>query len=243
MNKRPIFWTKEKCHYEALKYSYRYEFQKKSIRAYSAACRNGWLDDVCSHMQKTGNWYKRCVYVYEFSDNSAYIGLTYNLSERNLNRKKNKNDAVTKHINNTNLKPKLKQLSDYVSVNLASSLEIFYIDKYRKNGWNILNVAKGGTVGNHPYRWTFNNCKNEALKYKTRNEFKKNNKSAYEASRINGWLNEICSHMKFVLTYWTYELCEKEALKYGTRRKLHDNCYGAYYAGLKNNWLDKIFPK
>jgi predicted GIY-YIG superfamily endonuclease len=192
-------------------------------------------------MKKTGNWYKRCVYVYEFSDNCAYVGLTYNLSERNLNRKKDKDDAITKHIRQTQLVPTLKQLTEYVSVNIASSLEIFYIDEYRKNGWNILNVAKGGTTGNCIRLWTHENCEREALKYNSRNEFKKNNKPAYESARKYGWLNEICSHMKFMLIYWTYELCEKEASKYPTRTKLHDNCPSAYNRARKNNWLNSIY--
>ena len=45
-----IKWTKEKVHKEALKYTKRVDFQKKSTQAESAARRYGWLDDVCSHM-------------------------------------------------------------------------------------------------------------------------------------------------------------------------------------------------
>jgi hypothetical protein len=51
-------------------------------------------------------------------------------------------------------------------------------------------------VGNCIRIWTYEKCKNLASKYNTRNEFKKNNRSAYESARINKWLNEICIHMK-----------------------------------------------
>jgi len=44
------FWTFERCKIEALKYNTRYEFQKKSISAYSAAYKKKWLDLICSHM-------------------------------------------------------------------------------------------------------------------------------------------------------------------------------------------------
>jgi hypothetical protein len=44
------YWNFERCHTEALKYNTRYEFQKTSISAYSAAYKKGWLDIVCSHM-------------------------------------------------------------------------------------------------------------------------------------------------------------------------------------------------
>ena len=40
------------------------------------------------------------------------------------------------------------------------------------------------------------NCKEESLKYKTRNDFKKGNGGAYKACRRNGWMDEVCSHMK-----------------------------------------------
>jgi hypothetical protein len=131
-NKSRNYWTKEKCHIEALKFKHRYEFQLNSNGAYRNALKNNWLDEICSHMKMTGNWYKRCIYVYEFPDNCAYIGLTYKLFERNLNRRKNKNDAVTKHINLTHLKPTLRQLTDYIFVDIASSLEIHYINEYKK---------------------------------------------------------------------------------------------------------------
>jgi hypothetical protein len=240
---RKIKWTKERCLVEAVKYLHRYEFQLKSGRAYGAAYRNNWLDDVCLHMKKTGNWYNRCIYAYEFSDNCVYVGLTYNLIERDFNRRKNKNDAVCRHINETNIKPVLKQLTDYLIVDDASTLEIKYIEDYRKNGWKILNVAKGGTVGNCIHLWTYDKCKNSALKYKNRNEFKKNDRSAYESARINGWLNNICLHIKPMLIYWTYAMCEREVLRCKNRTDFYRNNCSAYRAALRNNWLNKLFDK
>jgi len=50
-----IKWSKEKCQEEALKYNTKSEFKSKSL-AYSPAWKNGWLDEICSHMispQKT----------------------------------------------------------------------------------------------------------------------------------------------------------------------------------------------
>jgi hypothetical protein len=43
------FWTKDKCHEVALKYSRRIDFFKKDISAYNKAQKNGWLDEICSH--------------------------------------------------------------------------------------------------------------------------------------------------------------------------------------------------
>lgn len=43
-------WTKEACAKEAKNFFTRGEFQQKSGSAYVTARKNGWLDDICSHM-------------------------------------------------------------------------------------------------------------------------------------------------------------------------------------------------
>jgi hypothetical protein len=48
-------WNKETCRIEALKYSSRVDFQKKSGSAYVAAHVGGWLDDICQHMHRPIN--------------------------------------------------------------------------------------------------------------------------------------------------------------------------------------------
>lgn len=45
-----IYWTKEKCQKEALKYNSKLKFFKISKGAYQAARRNNWLNEICSHM-------------------------------------------------------------------------------------------------------------------------------------------------------------------------------------------------
>ena len=44
------YWTKERCAEEALDYTKRSDFQKNARGAYYAALRDGWLDEICSHM-------------------------------------------------------------------------------------------------------------------------------------------------------------------------------------------------
>ncbi len=43
-------WNENNCKNEALKYSTRFEFCKKSKSAYTSALNNNWLDDICNHM-------------------------------------------------------------------------------------------------------------------------------------------------------------------------------------------------
>lgn len=86
--------------------------------------------------------------------------------------------------------------TEYVDANKAKLLEKETIEIYDNMGFNILNTAKAGAIGGGNLKWTFEKCKEEALKCKTRTEFYKINNSAYNSSRNNGWLNEVCAHMK-----------------------------------------------
>ena len=88
---------------EALKYKTKTEFSKGCSSALSAARRNGWVDEICSHMDET------------------------------------------------------RKPAGY---------------------------------------WTLERCRKEALKYKTKTEFSKGCVSAYQAALRNGWLDEVCAHMK-----------------------------------------------
>ena len=237
MNK--IIWTKENCAIEALKFNSRNEFSIKSNSAYKKSLDNKWDDDICKHMIRIGNHYKKCIYVYEFSDNSAYVGLTYDLVSRNINRKFNNNDAVTIHIKETNLIPKLIQLTDYIDVNIASKLEDLFINEYIKNKWNILNRSKGGAIGGK-LKWNYDLCKIEALKCKTRTEFKKKNDSAYKSAKRNGWFNEITVHMTSKIKHWTIQDVKEEASRYSSRYEFSLKNGAAYRWAIRKNILNDI---
>jgi hypothetical protein len=89
-------------------------------------------------------------------------------------------------------------------------------------------------------KWTFEKLQEEALKYKTRKEFEKNNPNAYHAAHKRKILDKICSHMEYQLHYWTDEELAQEALKYKTRKEFQKNSNGAYHTAHKRKILDKI---
>lgn len=64
-NRKPDgYWTYEKCYDEAKKYETRTQFQKNSNAAYTAAWRNGWMDNFTWFVEKqkpNGYWtYEKC---------------------------------------------------------------------------------------------------------------------------------------------------------------------------------------
>ena len=232
------YWTKENCQKESLKYKTRLEFQKGSGSAYQKCCKNGWLDEICKDMEVVGNLKMRCIYVFEFEDNYAYVGLTYDIKMRYDVHMNNINSSVYKHIQKTNLTPELIQLTDYMDVELVSKEETMWENKYMSNGWNMLNIKKTGGLGGGNLKWDYDSCQKESLKYNSRFEFYKGSSGSYESSRKNGWLDDICSHM---LSYgWTKENCNKESLKYKTRIEFQKGSKNAYQSSRRNGWLDDI---
>jgi hypothetical protein len=115
----------------------------------------------------------------------------------------------------------------------------------RKKGWldEVCShmVLQKGDLG---YWNILENVREEALKYKTRNEFRKGSPSAYNSARKKGWLDEVCSHMilkKGDPGYWDIlENVREEALKYKTRNEFKLGSPSAYNSSIRNGWLDEV---
>jgi superfamily II DNA or RNA helicase len=89
--------------------------------------------------------------------------------------------------------------------------------------------------------WTLENCKAEALKYKTRNEWCTKGSGSYTSAQKNGWIEECSLHMVEQQKpggYWSLEICKAEALKYKSKTEWHKaNPYSYGYAR-RNGWLE-----
>jgi len=85
-------------------------------------------------------------------------------------------------------------------------------------------------------------CREEALKYSNRRDFQMNAIGAYATARREGWLNDVCLHMKVNKRpkgYWTKEKCQEEALKYASKKDYKKNSQSAYLASIRNAWIDE----
>lgn len=83
------------------------------------------------------------------------------------------------------------------------------------------------------YKWNEENLRKEALKYKTRTEFRQKMPGAVDAARKIGsdFYNEITSHMpKVAKRKHSEESLRQEAKKYKRRKEFFDNSQGAYLA-------------
>ena len=188
--KSPNYWTYEKCKEIALEYDNIKDFRKNAGGAPHNIYKNKWFK-LIEHMKKMPNFYKRALYVYEFSDNTFYVGLTCDINRRHYQHIKDEKDTIYKYIKETNIQPTFIIKSDYLDVKDAIKLEEFILNEYIENNWNTLNKNKTGSIGGTKLYWTYNKCLNEIKKYKTHKEFRKNAAGAYNSAIKHGWLYEL----------------------------------------------------
>lgn len=237
------FWTFENCKIEALKYKTKLEFINSPGWAYCVALKNNWIDEICQHMIKVGNFKKRCIYSCEFSDGFVYVGLTHDLAERWNRRIKDKKDIVYIHMKTTKLKPKIIQLTKYINYDKAIKKEQFYLKKYIKNNWNILNRVKTGSIGGNIIKWTLDECIRESQKYKTLREFREKNRNCLSAIYKNKWNKKILSKYKRERkpnNFWNKKKCFDLAKGCKGKTDFYKKSHGAYASSKLNGWYDEI---
>jgi len=180
------------------------------------------------------------IYSYEFSDNSVYVGLTYDIKRRKNQHKNDKESSVYKHIDKYKITPIFNLLFEDIDVYDAKIKEGEFVEKYKNDGWNILNKVKTGCVGTNKLYWTYEKCKEVALLCEHRTIFRMKYSGAYASSKRNDWLDDVCSHMIDGNIIWTYEKCKEIALKYDMKKDFYKNEKQAYNSCINNNWLDKL---
>lgn len=87
--------------------------------------------------------------------------------------------------------------------------------------------------------WNYETCRNEAKKYKNRNEFKHGNETAYNVARRNGWLDDY-DWLLPQLEFWTFDKCKELASKCITKANFRKKFPRAYQSARHNGWLDKF---
>ncbi len=248
-NQNPYnYWTKERVIEESKKYKNRGEFHDKCGTAYGKARVNGWLDELI--------WLKDdridfssdkidCVYAYEFKSlNSVYVGRTLvrRINERDKEHIFNDKDSVYLFAKKNDVPvPEILILEDNLTLAEGVNKEGYYVELYRKNGWQIINRMKTGGIGLiAKNKWSKNTCREEALKYNTRGEFAEFSASAYDVARKNGWLDDYTWFEKKQKPtgYWdNYDNCYNAASTCRTKTEFIKKYNRAYLTAKKNEWL------
>lgn len=233
-------YTREECRQEASKYNSKEDFMKESPICYNCAKNYRILTEICSHMGTNTNY--RYVYAFEFEDHYAYIGMSCSPQKRCNQHLTEKKSTVYKYIKETGSRYIFKVLTEGLVEN-AVQQEILWINKYKGDGWILLNKELDELDNDGSPKYTYEYCEMIANRYAHSQNFKKGNSLVYNYAVRHGWLDNICRHMDKdaqEAQHWTKERCLEEAKKYEMRKDFQKECSGAYAAAYRNKWLDEI---
>jgi cytochrome c553 len=90
-------------------------------------------------------------------------------------------------------------------------------------------------------RRTFDECAAEALKYKTRAEFRRLSNGHYQSLKNMRRVDEACAHMEHVYRSITDEMIISAAVKYSTRTEFRNADQPLYAAARKRGLIDQAF--
>jgi hypothetical protein len=89
-------------------------------------------------------------------------------------------------------------------------------------------------------KWTKESLLEEAMKYTSKIDFRKNSPNAYACAKTRKLLHEICSHMKQNVL-WTKEMVLNEAKKHKNGKSFRNACGGTpYKVALRLNLIEEI---
>ncbi len=178
-------------------YAHKGEWKTACIAQYQAARRRPEIFlQATAHMSPAEHPYSGSyvIYAFLFSDNSAYVGLTFRLQERyQLHMQRG---AVFTHI---------KKCKDYTlkilehdieSPSEAASKEAHWVKHHQDAGWHMLNSARAGGLGTvQVTKWTKEAILTQARLYSTKQEWINKSQMSYRLAKRNGWFEEACAHM------------------------------------------------
>jgi hypothetical protein len=203
------YWTLETLQAEAIKYSSRTEFQKKSGSAYNAAGRLKLRDAICGHMptikKPDGFWTIETLQAEAFKYTSRQEFQQKNGAAYKAAGRLNVRDLICGHMVEIkkpkgfwtleNLRAEALKYDNKVDFREKSNPAFLTASRTKVLDQICSHMTAGKLPNGH---WLVKaNCANEALKYTNRREFSLANSSAYHGADVNGWLDEICSHMDF----------------------------------------------
>ena len=230
----------------ASKYNDLHEFITKEKGIYYAIKRHGLYKKLCGHMKRVGNRYKRKIYVFTFSDGYAYVGLAKDPDKRYEEHMSGGHGSpIVPHIEDTGATVEFKTLTDWLDKDEAAKAENDFIEKYKADGWKMLNKNKGGALGMMTWLYTDENIKREVNKYEYFEDFRKGSPRFYRYVMTKHLYDKYCSGMKHRKrrVKWTLNLAIKAAQECKNRSELGGKYYQAYDILKKAGLLDKYLPK
>lgn len=242
------YWNRMKCEQEIKDKGYKNkkEFRKGSPGAYSHAYDHGFLDEICKEMETLGHYNLRRIYVYEFEDDYAYVGLSGNLKDRNRWHTSHSDSPVFTHIKASGAKYELKIISEWMSKEDAQVYEDEMIKVYSACGWHMLNRKGGGDLGSaREPKYSLEELKAAVDTCESRKEFKTKYSAMYSFVLYHNLRDEVLGSLPERVVpsvYWNDEKLWDAVKECNySRRKLQERYPGAYEAINKKDRFIEFF--
>ena len=90
--------------------------------------------------------------------------------------------------------------------------------------------------------WTLETCKEDALKYNSKKEWRKNSSGGYGIAYNSGWMEECTKHMKELIrprNFFTLEKCKEEAFKCSTKKEWREKFPSSYTIAFDKGWFNE----
>lgn len=233
-------WTYEVCMDLAKKYAFEEDFRRENNYAWNKAKKRGWIKEYTWLKKDLIDRKDRLIYVYEFSDGHAYVGLTQNLEKRDLQHRmprEGQRDSVIEHSVNSNVEvPQPKIIANNLSIDDAKNGERKWIKEYAANGWKMLNKVKGGQIGGRRLRKK--HTKEELVEicksYKNMEEVYNKNRYVYNEMMKMGVKRECFPNAKFRPNMakpreYTEDFLLENIAKYNTLAEIKKNDKALYH--------------
>ena len=199
------FWTLENCRTEAKKFSSRSEWAKKSGSSYNTSLAAGWLDECCVHMvakyKPSGFWTKKqCkIEARKYSSSSDWQkanAASYAIAIENKWYKECSAHFIPKKKPNGfwNKKRCLLEAKKYETKADFSKGSTGAYHAALEKGW-IDDICSHMAGERHHFGYTIEELKTEAVKFKTKKEFREAAEKMYLWATRRGLIDEICAHM------------------------------------------------
>ena len=236
----------------AKQFKYHRDFRLKYPLIYDAAFKRGTLDK-CKWLMRAYEKPEKepsfSLYVYEFKKtNAAYVGITVNKKARHNDHLQD-GDSVADYARSVSLKvPSPKYLKNGMSRKDAQKAEKAMIAEYRKNGWNMINKATGGSVGSlgSDY-WTKKRCIETARNYTLVVDLAADFRGCWQKIRDNGWEKDCPWLKRLQVIQGTWKNMSKEeasriAKKCRNRTEFFRKYRILYPIAKEKGWVDEWFP-
>lgn len=199
--KRTYRWTEEALAEAASHYKHKGDWKRSDNPQHAAAYQSALsrpeiFERVTAHMALKANPYAGdyVVYAFEFTDRHAYVGITFRPDAR-----------LAEHMARGPVAEHVLVCGEYVHRHIerglaspddAAEKERAWIERYRSEGWTMLNTSNGGGLGTVKRKeWTKEIVIAEASKFTTRQAWIDGSQWSYRLAKREGWFAEAAAHM------------------------------------------------